>query len=273
MFDANDRSNYSGGPLPRRYEELVLPKDWHIPGKLTRRRRAHRKSHGAIRFHEMNDKISTAWKAADDGVRRFCVDLSASEAARFNMGTKPTRSKGSGRRGRANDRQAEPIRLPEEHVTSDTASASLAERESRETRETLVTRRECVVTPELQPKSASSSTAVRIRTPSSLEAISSGSSSSCARRNSVASAISCNDPFFADLESDAIFMSLFETTVGGQASSFSSSHLPAVQQLGAPVVASHPPHPQCYEIPEIVPPHDCPVAMMVPNPLLFQKVD
>ena len=253
VFDANDRSNYSGGPLPRRYARLVLPNDWHIPGKLTRRRRAHRKSHGAIRFHEMNEKISTAWKAADDEVRRFCVDLSASEAARFNR---------ADRRIGVNDRRAATAR-PAERV-DDTAVGSAA-------RETLLSRRESVVTPELQPKPAPSITATRGGAPSPLDAIS-GSNFSV-RRNSVASITSIsNDQFFADLESDEIFMSLFETTVDSQVPSTSSGLL-AAQRYGVRDAGSHPFPPQCNEIPEIVPPpgptHDCPTAV-VPNPLLCE---
>lgn len=268
VFDANDRSNYSGGPLPRRYESLVLPKDWHVPGKLTRRRRAHRKSHGAIRFHEMNEKISTAWKAADVEVRRFCVDLSASEAARSNRRSQPTRPKeGAERRIRTNDQRAAATRL-EERVTHNAAAVGSAAREA------LATRRESVVTPELQPRPAPSSTTVRIGAPTPLEAIS-GSNCSPRRRNSVSSTICCDDPFFADLESDAIFMSLFETTVDSQApSSTTSSGQLVTQKCGVRDAALHPP--QCYEIPEIVPPpgpiHDC-LAAVVPNPLLFEHVD
>jgi len=267
VFDANDRSNYSGGPLPRRYESLVLPKDWHVPGKLTRRRRAHRKSHGAIRFHEMNEKISTAWKAADVEVRRFCVDLSASEAARSNRRSQPTRPKeGAERRIRTNDQRAAATRL-EERVTRNAAAVGSAAREA------IATRRESVVTPELQPRPAPSSTTVRIGAPTPLEAI---SGSNCSpRRNSVSSTICCDDPFFADLESDAIFMSLFETTMDSQApSSTTSSGQLVTQKCVARDAALHPP--QCYEIPEIVPPpgpiHDC-LAAVVPNPLLFEHVD
>ena len=50
--------------LPNRYADLALPYDWFLPGKEQRRKRKHRKSHGAIGFHELSRRVSAAWEAA-----------------------------------------------------------------------------------------------------------------------------------------------------------------------------------------------------------------
>ena len=75
-FNPDNKSNYSGPPLPSRYDDLILPYDWHIPGKTHRRKRSHRKSHGKIGFHELNEQISRAWSMVDDEIKRFCTRLS-----------------------------------------------------------------------------------------------------------------------------------------------------------------------------------------------------
>ena len=49
IFDHFD-SNYDGPELPQRYDGIVLPSDWWIPGKgLRRKKRRHRATHGVIR--------------------------------------------------------------------------------------------------------------------------------------------------------------------------------------------------------------------------------
>ena len=83
IFDANDITNYQGPSLPSRYRNLILAYDWHIPGKLQRRRRSHRRSHGLISFHELNDRISGSWKVVDDETRNFCTILAAMEANKY----------------------------------------------------------------------------------------------------------------------------------------------------------------------------------------------
>jgi len=81
-------------PLPSRYDNLILPYDWHIPGKTRRRKRSHRKSHGKIGFHELNDQISKAWQDADDNIRNFCARLSDIEAKKYkNVKKKKTGKK------------------------------------------------------------------------------------------------------------------------------------------------------------------------------------
>lgn len=78
-------------PLPRRYANLVLPYDWHIPGKTKRRKRIHRKSHGKIGFHELNDRISKAWSLAENEVKNFCTQLSEIESAKYRKARKTTK--------------------------------------------------------------------------------------------------------------------------------------------------------------------------------------
>ncbi|KAL7462818.1 hypothetical protein ACHAXS_003194 [Conticribra weissflogii] len=75
IFHASQPS-YRGPNLPPRYADLVLPNDWFVPGKEKRRKRRHRKSHGAIGFHELSLKIADAWKNVDDESRTFCAVLS-----------------------------------------------------------------------------------------------------------------------------------------------------------------------------------------------------
>ena len=76
FFDPADDTNYQGPPLPPRYHNLLLRNDWHIPGKTHRRNRKHRKTHGKIGFHELNERISQAWSVVDEETRRFCAALS-----------------------------------------------------------------------------------------------------------------------------------------------------------------------------------------------------
>jgi len=75
VFDPNN-CEYHGPPLPSRYSGLVLPDDWHVPGKVVRRKRIHRKSHGVIGFHDLSNRISTAWKSVDEETKDFCEKLS-----------------------------------------------------------------------------------------------------------------------------------------------------------------------------------------------------
>jgi hypothetical protein len=75
VFDPSDAANYQGPPLPSRYSELILLKDWHLPGKEKRRKRRHRKTHGMISFQELSLKIAEAWKTVDSETRQFCAEL------------------------------------------------------------------------------------------------------------------------------------------------------------------------------------------------------
>jgi len=90
LFDTKDESNYQGPPLPPRYASLILPYDWHIPGKEKRRKRSHRKSHGILGFHEMNRQVSSNWKTIDSTTRKFCKSLADMEAIKFKKNKKNT---------------------------------------------------------------------------------------------------------------------------------------------------------------------------------------
>jgi len=86
-FDATDpTSDYTGPPrLPERYRQVILPIDWHLPNKIKKRKRLHRKSHGRIGFHALNQQISRAWGNVEEEVRIFCENLAATEAAKYRM--------------------------------------------------------------------------------------------------------------------------------------------------------------------------------------------
>ena len=43
-------TNYHGPDLPARYEGVILPADWYVPGKGRRKKRQHRASHRKIRW-------------------------------------------------------------------------------------------------------------------------------------------------------------------------------------------------------------------------------
>mmetsp|Transcript_11856 Transcript_11856/g.21075 ORF Transcript_11856/g.21075 Transcript_11856/m.21075 type:complete len:300 (-) Transcript_11856:57-956(-) len=83
IFDPADETNYQGPPLSSRYHNLLLRNDWHIPGKTQRRKRKHRKTHGKIGFHELNERISQAWSVVDDETRSFCAALSDIESKKY----------------------------------------------------------------------------------------------------------------------------------------------------------------------------------------------
>lgn len=82
-FNPNNGLNYSGPPLPSRYANLTLPYDWHIPGKTRRRKRSHRRSHGKVGFHELNEQISKSWSTVDDGIKNFCAQLSDIDGKKY----------------------------------------------------------------------------------------------------------------------------------------------------------------------------------------------
>jgi len=94
IFDPADTTYPAEGPpLPSRYENLILPYDWHIPGKTRRHKRSHRKSHGKIHFHEVSTQISKAWSIADDEIRTFCACLSDIESGKYEKDKRKTTDK------------------------------------------------------------------------------------------------------------------------------------------------------------------------------------
>ncbi|EJK50526.1 hypothetical protein THAOC_30470 [Thalassiosira oceanica] len=56
-----------------------------IARKIKKRKRLHRKSHGRIGFHALNQQISRAWGNVEEEVRIFCENLAATEAAKYRM--------------------------------------------------------------------------------------------------------------------------------------------------------------------------------------------
>ena len=85
IFHPDNDSHYKGPCLPSRYDGLVLPNDWYVPGKTRRRKRRHRKSHGAIGFQELSLKIADAWSHVDDETRMFCAYLCDIGMMEYNM--------------------------------------------------------------------------------------------------------------------------------------------------------------------------------------------
>eukprot|EP00585_Thalassiosira_rotula_P012533 CAMPEP_0196133910 /NCGR_PEP_ID=MMETSP0910-20130528/2934_1 /TAXON_ID=49265 /ORGANISM="Thalassiosira rotula, Strain GSO102" /LENGTH=392 /DNA_ID=CAMNT_0041393673 /DNA_START=52 /DNA_END=1227 /DNA_ORIENTATION=- len=83
------QASYAGlPPLPRRYASLILAYDWHLPGKEKRRKRKHRKSHGAIGFHDLSRRIVHAWKSVDNEVKTYCSQVCAAGMAAFKVAMK-----------------------------------------------------------------------------------------------------------------------------------------------------------------------------------------
>eukprot|EP01083_Nonionella_stella_P264880 897927_1 len=76
IFSYNDPS-YAGLPaVPARYDGIILPSDWYVPGKSRRKKRQHRASHGKISFTDLSKSISSAWRNIDDETKLFCAKLS-----------------------------------------------------------------------------------------------------------------------------------------------------------------------------------------------------
>mmetsp|Transcript_12341 Transcript_12341/g.26593 ORF Transcript_12341/g.26593 Transcript_12341/m.26593 type:complete len:369 (-) Transcript_12341:90-1196(-) len=121
IFNAATSPTYptNAPPLPSRYASLILPYDWHIPGKTKIRKRLHRKSHGKVGFHELNDQISKAWSVADEGVREFCVRLSEIESVKY----KNKKTTAASNNGKENNKKA--TRKFEVEATMDDIFSSL----------------------------------------------------------------------------------------------------------------------------------------------------
>lgn len=86
---------YAGRPaMPRRYASLILPYDWHLPGKEARRKRKHRKSHGVIGFHDLSTKIAKAWKSANDEIKMYCSQVCAVGMMRYKAAMNEWKQRG-----------------------------------------------------------------------------------------------------------------------------------------------------------------------------------
>ena len=76
VFSTSD-PGYGGPELPPRYDGIILPSDWYIPGKTRRRKRQHRASHGKISFSDLSKSVSTAWRNTNNNeTKLFCAQLS-----------------------------------------------------------------------------------------------------------------------------------------------------------------------------------------------------
>lgn len=90
-----EQASYTGlPPLPHRYASLILPYDWHLPGKEQRRKRKHRKTHGAISFQDLSNRIANAWKAVDDDVKAYCARVCSAGMARYKTAMKEWKQNG-----------------------------------------------------------------------------------------------------------------------------------------------------------------------------------
>eukprot|EP00571_Detonula_confervacea_P000394 CAMPEP_0172313852 /NCGR_PEP_ID=MMETSP1058-20130122/21126_1 /TAXON_ID=83371 /ORGANISM="Detonula confervacea, Strain CCMP 353" /LENGTH=269 /DNA_ID=CAMNT_0013027575 /DNA_START=14 /DNA_END=823 /DNA_ORIENTATION=- len=69
-------TNYDGPDLPLRYEDVILPSDWYIPGKAHRKKRQHRATHGKISFTDLSKNIASSWRNIDGETKLFCAQVS-----------------------------------------------------------------------------------------------------------------------------------------------------------------------------------------------------
>lgn len=78
VFDSSNK-NYKGPDLPTRFQDLVLPHDWYIPGRNrsnTKKKRVHRASHGKISFTDLSKRIAASWRSIDGETKLFCAEVS-----------------------------------------------------------------------------------------------------------------------------------------------------------------------------------------------------
>lgn len=99
IFD-RDSKEYNGPLLPSRYSDLILHREWHVPGKGRRNKRSHRgkmplgwillyqqlsngvelnlsltflsASHGKIGFKQLSQQIAKSWASVGSETREFC---------------------------------------------------------------------------------------------------------------------------------------------------------------------------------------------------------
>eukprot|EP00584_Thalassiosira_punctigera_P012057 CAMPEP_0172557028 /NCGR_PEP_ID=MMETSP1067-20121228/70989_1 /TAXON_ID=265564 ORGANISM="Thalassiosira punctigera, Strain Tpunct2005C2" /NCGR_SAMPLE_ID=MMETSP1067 /ASSEMBLY_ACC=CAM_ASM_000444 /LENGTH=321 /DNA_ID=CAMNT_0013346003 /DNA_START=1 /DNA_END=966 /DNA_ORIENTATION=+ len=88
IFDCSDEK-YGGPALPSRYQDLLLPQDWYIPGKALRKKRQHRATHGKISFVDLSKKIASSWRSCDDQVKLFCTEVSDIGITKYKRAMQP----------------------------------------------------------------------------------------------------------------------------------------------------------------------------------------
>jgi len=140
-FHARQPTYAGHPPLPGRYAALVLPYDWHLPGKELRRKRKHRKSHGVIGFHELSRQVVAAWRVVDDEVKAFCAQVSAVGMARYKADSREWKAKNKNKRPTTitamensaspmatnNEDETEPAQLLSNKQTTEDSTATAAE--------------------------------------------------------------------------------------------------------------------------------------------------
>eukprot|EP00804_Cyclotella_cryptica_P005156 CCRYP_018677-RA/>CCRYP_018677-RA protein AED:0.32 eAED:0.32 QI:1/1/1/1/1/0.5/2/0/232 len=82
IFDY-DPKEYHGPRLPSRYSEIILRREWHLPGKGRRNKRSHRASHGKIGFKELSQLIAKSWTTVDAETKEFCQTYSEECRVRY----------------------------------------------------------------------------------------------------------------------------------------------------------------------------------------------
>ena len=76
--DVNVINNYSDlkiPPLPPRYQNLILRKDWFVHGKRNKRR--HVKSHGTASFKDLATTIALTWSEIDDETLQYLTTVAS----------------------------------------------------------------------------------------------------------------------------------------------------------------------------------------------------
>lgn len=84
VFNAATDKNYEGPKnLPAKYDGLVLPSDWYIPGKGRRKKRQHVASHGKISFTDLSKSVAAAWRKRCEETKKFTKALSDAGMKKF----------------------------------------------------------------------------------------------------------------------------------------------------------------------------------------------
>lgn len=96
MFHPSQPTYANLPPLPSRYASLVLPADWYLPGKEKRRKRKHRRTHGAISFQELSLRIASAWKVLrdDSEIKAYCAEVYEAGMRRYSADVSTWRRQG-----------------------------------------------------------------------------------------------------------------------------------------------------------------------------------
>ena len=87
--DVNIINNYSDlkiPPLPPRYQNLILRKDWFVHGNRNRNKRRHVKSHGIASFTDLSRIIALTWSEIDDETFQYLITVASLVKERLQKG-------------------------------------------------------------------------------------------------------------------------------------------------------------------------------------------